>query len=107
MGRLDVIGNYVRTGGVNGHKYTVNRLLRNANSFIRMISDSSDFEKMQSLMKSDKLEQEVRGICGADAVIEPFMVNLLVMLPGQALPVHYDVPLFTDVSKDSAPGEFL
>ena len=103
MGRLDVVENYLKTGGVNGGKYTVNRLLRNANSFIRMVTDRDEFDHIQELMQSDQLDGHVRDICGADAIIEPFMINLLVMLPGQALPVHYDVPLFTDLAKSAAP----
>ena len=103
MGRLDVVENYLKTGGVNGGKYSVNRLFRNANSFIRMVTDKNEFNHVQKLMKSEQLDGYVRNICGQDAIIEPFMINLLVMLPGQALPVHYDVPLFTDLAKSAAP----
>ena len=106
MGRLDVIENYVKTGGVNGGKYTMDRLYQRANSFIRMVTNREEFQHMQTTMKSDKLETEVRSICGQDSIIEPFMINLLIMLPGQALPVHYDVPLFTDMRKDAAPGKY-
>ena len=107
MGRLDVIENYVKTGGVNGGKYTMDRLYQRANSFIRMVTNREDFQHMQTIMKSDKLETEVRSICGQNSIIEPFMINLLIMLPGQALPVHYDVPLFTDMRKDAAPGKYI
>lgn len=103
MGRLDVVENYIKTGGVNGGKYTMDRLFRNANSFIRMVTDPSEFAHVQATMQSAKLDSYVRNICGKEAIIEPFMINLLVMLPGQALPVHYDVPLFTDLAKSAAP----
>ena len=55
MGRLDVIENYVKTGGVNGGKYTMDRLYQRANSFIRMVTNREDFQHMQTIMKSDKL----------------------------------------------------
>ena len=103
MGRLDVVENYLKTGGVNGGKYTVDRLFRNANSFIRMVTDKQEFNHVQKLMQSDRLDGIVQNICGQDSIIDPFMINLLVMLPGQALPVHYDVPLFTDLAKSAAP----
>ena len=58
MGRLDVIENYVKTGGVNGGKYTMDRLYQRANSFIRMVTNREEFQHMQSTMKSEKLETD-------------------------------------------------
>jgi len=56
LGRIDVIQNYVKTGGFDGGKYSIDRLYQNANSFIKPIN---------SISSSTKLLQSVSHMCGA------------------------------------------
>ena len=101
-----MIQNYLKTGGIMGNKYSLKRLYEGANGFIRQYRNGSAFDKMHKITKGSIVEEKVRQQCGESSIIDNVMMTFLIMVPGQALPVHYDVPLFRDIPKENAPGKY-
>ena len=99
-----MIQNFLKTGGIDGNKYVAERLFQGANGFITQKSGSI-LAAMKDVAKESKLHARVTEQCGANhRIIDNFLMTFLVMVPGQTLPVHYDVPLFQNIPKDKAPG---
>ena len=72
------------------------RLISNVQSFQQyLFGDDLDLPELQSLFKSEQYRTVSEGVCGEN---HPFykrvQVNLILMVPGQDLPMHYDLPWF-------------
>jgi hypothetical protein len=51
--------------------------------------------EFQSLFNSKQYKRSATGVCGSEFPFsQRVQVNLIVMLPGQDLPMHYDLPWF-------------
>lgn len=59
---------------------------------------------MKQIARDSVLHTYVEQSCGDHTIIDNVLMTFLVMVPGQNLPVHYDVPLFREIPKDRAPG---
>lgn len=95
-GRVDMFQHYSLTGGKYGAKEPLFKLISNVQSFQRYLF-GKDLERpeFQSLFNSDQYIQAAKGVCGPEhPVYERVQVNLIIMLPGQDLPMHYDLPWF-------------
>ena len=71
-------------------------MISNVQSFQQYLFGSDlDKPELKSLFDSDKYQQVSKGICGLQ---HPFFkrvqVNLIIMVPGQDLPMHYDLPWY-------------
>jgi len=77
-------------------------LYQSANSFIRQATDHLD--RLREVSRSNLLNEKVKAACGDHDIIDHVLMTVLIMVPGQNLPVHFDVPLFREIPKNSAPG---
>ncbi len=51
--------------------------------------------ELQSLFESSQYLEAAAGVCGEDhPIIQRVQLNLIIMMPGQDLPMHYDLPWF-------------
>ncbi len=51
--------------------------------------------ELTSLFESEAYKAAAAGVCGKDHPLsERLQVNLIIMVPGQDLPMHYDIPWF-------------
>ena len=76
------------------------QLVSNVQSFQKyLFGQDLELPELQSLFNSDKYQKVTQGICGSD---HPFskrvQVNLIIMVPGQDLPMHLDLPWFRSKS---------
>ena len=76
------------------------QLVSNVQSFQKyLFGQDLELPEVQSLFNSDKYQKVTQGICGSD---HPFskrvQVNLIIMVPGQDLPMHLDLPWFRSKS---------
>jgi len=104
-GRIDIFQHYAKTGGRYGAKEKYDQLSSNVQSFAHYLFDEDlEMEEFQSLFNSPNYLTAASEICGSG---HPFLkrtqVNLIVMLPGQDLPVHYDLPWFWGASRHTLP----
>ena len=104
LGRLDLIENFVKTGGIDGNKMSVDRLYQQANGFITQ-KKGKTLEVMKKIAAESVLNDHVIESCKAHEIIDNVLMTFLVIVPGHALPVHYDVPLFKNIPKENAPGK--
>jgi hypothetical protein len=61
----------------------------------------------QALFNSPDYLEKAKSICHGNTVFEPIQVNLIVMLPGQELPLHADVPWFWGATRWNFPQWLL
>ena len=74
----------------------MSRLINNVQSFQRyLFGDELKISALDSLFNSDQYLSAQSAVCGAGhPVSQRVQVNLIIMLPGQDLPMHYDLPWF-------------
>ena len=61
-----------------------------------------ELPELQSLFNTDKYKQVTEGICGSDhPYSKRVQVNLIIMVPGQDLPMHYDLPWYRSKNLDA------
>ena len=101
---MDLIENFVKTGGIDGNKMSVDRLYQQANGFITQ-KKGKTLEVMKKIAAESVLNDHVIESCKGHEIIDNVLMTFLVIVPGHALPVHYDVPLFKNIPKENAPGK--
>ena len=74
----------------------IEKLVSNVQSFQQyLFSEDLDLPELRSLFNSKKYEEASKGVCGSDhPYFKRVQVNLILMLPGQDLPMHFDLPWF-------------
>ena len=72
------------------------RLVSNVQSFQKyLFGEDLNLPELQSLFNSDQYREVTEGICGLDhPYSKRVQVNLIIMVPGQDLPMHYDLPWY-------------
>ena len=59
----------------------------------------SVYIELKSLFESTQYKESTEAVCGKDYPVgERVQLNLIIMLPGQDLPMHYDLPWFRSKS---------
>ena len=105
--RVDVGRHHLMYGGRYGAKESYPRLVSRMLSFIAYIFDQLDTPVMKEMFESPKYVKLATEICRGHSVFDPFQLNLILVLPGQELPMHWDVPWFWGATRFSIPQWLL
>ena len=98
-GRIDIFGHYIRNGGFKGAKETVAKLWSSVYGFINYYPNAVKEERIIKLFKSEEYKSKVNNICKSgfkakgqipegDVTFRPTQVNIVLIPPGQDLPIH-------------------
>lgn len=105
--RVDVGRHHLASGGRSGFKETYPRLVSRMLSFIAYIFDQLDTPLMKEMFESPKYVKLATEICRGNPIFDPFQLNLVLVLPGQEMPMHWDVPWFWGATRFSIPQWLL
>jgi hypothetical protein len=128
--RLDVGMHFVKTGGFNGHIEFYDRMVarilpfrkrliqqtqtdRNTyESFINLnkLTEFNDIEflkKIQTICSENEILKSGQNISMNSIINEMFQFDLIVILPGQELPMHLNVPYFLGADRNTLPQWLL
>ena len=100
-GRLDASRNFVRTGGRLGRTDEDRALLAARTNYFRATYAGDGVaasEVAERLLHHPRLKQAARELYGRPVVV-PFVVYANVLIPGQELGIHTDVPAFRGVRR--------
>ena len=120
--RLDVGMHFVKTGGFNGYiefyERMVTRIIPFRKRFIYQGKSPHTYKSFINLKKlkqfnSDTFIDKVKSVCAnsntfsgkpKDSILnELFQLDILLMLPGQELPMHLNVPYFWGADRNTLP----
>ncbi|PRQ02125.1 hypothetical protein ENSA5_25840 [Enhygromyxa salina] len=104
LNRHDVVSHYLRTGGISGRPVNLRELADRTNFFRGTFAygERVEVSGVEPYLYSARLREAAARLYGLP-VVEPAMVFVNLMLPGQELGVHADVPEFCGLSRDEAP----
>ena len=108
-GRLDIGRHYFMTGGLSGAKETFQKLISSVFSFYQVLPKSfiDTNPMMQKMFKKPEYLQAMNTLCAADGTkdfyFRPIQVNVVVVTPGQDLPLHYDNGWFWGANRFTMP----
>jgi hypothetical protein len=105
--RVDAGLNYVRQGGLR--RQPDDPLLQFRNRYFRETLHHADAvyaPGMEQYLANPRLAEAARRVFGHEVVV-PWNVYANVMLPGQELGMHTDIPEFRGAHRDFLPGWFL
>jgi hypothetical protein len=105
--RVDVGRHHLMYGGRYGAKESYPRLVSRMLSFITYIFDHLDTPVIRELFSSPKYVKLATEVCRGHSVFDPFQLNLILVLPGQELPMHWDVPWFWGATRFTIPQWLL
>lgn len=99
--RLDIGRHFVRGGGRTGLKESYERLVSRMLSFNKFLFASDEtlanVSEFATLFHSQAYRDAAAEVCelGVPApVTEPFQLGIIIQIPGQTVPMHYDAPYF-------------
>lgn len=107
--RFDAAFNFIRTGGRFGRNHEDLASLAARTNYFRetyAYGDEISARGIESVYRSEALAQAAREIFGRP-VIEPAIVYANILLPGQELAIHTDVPEFRGLSRKHSPQWLL
>lgn len=106
--RYDAAANFVRTGGRFGRREPVEVAAARTNYFRETYAYGDDVRVpgIEPLLHHDALTEAARAIHGRPVVV-PAIVYANILLPGQELAVHTDVPEFRGANRRTTPQWLL
>lgn len=107
--RYDAVINFLRTGGRFGRRHEpAEQLLARTNYFREtyVYGEEVFADDLAFLMRHERLLDAARRLHGRD-VVEPSILYANVMVPGQELAVHTDVPEFRGANRKITPQWLL
>ena len=109
--RLDIGRHFLMTGGYSNHRETYDRLVSRAQTFYSHTFDKKleSLPEFQSFFESPKYKEAALAICGAQGkpVFDPIQLGIILQLPGQEVPAHYDIPWFYGATRFHVPQWLL
>ena len=114
-GRVDIFKHFAVTGGFWGAKETIEKLFSSIFTFINYYPGLVEDPTIKELFAMPKYKEEINHICSEgygydetrEMVFHPLQVNIVMMPPGQDLPLHQDNQWFWRVNQRSAPDWLL
>lgn len=126
--RLDVGLHFVKTGGFNGYIEYFERMVARIIPFRKRLVHTKSFHHYNSFLNLNQLKEfntdefinNVRSVCANeiqntnhnevkfDSIInEIFQLDIMLILPGQELPMHLNVPYFWGADRNRLPHWLL
>jgi len=109
--RLDIGRHFLLTGGYSNHRESYARLVSRAQTFYSHTFDKKleALPEFKSLFESPKYKQAASAICAAQGkpVFDPIQLGIILQLPGQEVPAHYDIPWFYGATRFHLPQWLL
>lgn len=110
--RIDVASHHLRTGGITGRKELYEDLVPRMMPFQRIYHNahaeiSMDTPEIQSLFHSAKYEESAARVCKGRTFYDPIQFGIIMMVPGQEVAMHYDVPWFKGATRYDFPQWLL
>lgn len=108
LNRHDVFREFLRTGGVSGRSVDLRDISDRTNFFRATFAygDQVEVPGVEPYLYSERLRQAAAELYGTP-VVEPGIVFVNLMLPGQELSPHADVPEFRGLSREQVPEWLL
>ncbi len=102
--RYDAVRNFLRTGGRFGRNESLERLAARTNYFRETYAygDEVRIEGIEPFLRNEAFVEAARALHGRP-LIEPAIVYANLLVPGQELAVHSDVPEFRGVNRTRHP----
>jgi hypothetical protein len=111
--RIDVGRHFLATGGFSSHMESYEKMLARILTF-NMRVDAETFDNFNHKAKNDAFLNKVASLCARDGqsvhdkpVVDFYQTHLIVLLPGQEVPMHLDAPYFFGADKTSLPEWLL
>lgn len=105
--RIDIARHYLSTGGPDNFQERYESLVPRLFSFIGYMFDKLDTPAIQNLFGDPKYIEKASEVCRGRSVFDPIQLNLILMLPGQELPMHWDVPWLWGATRFDMPQWLL
>jgi len=114
-GRIDIFKHFAVTGGFWGAKETIEKLFSSIFTFINYYPGLVEDPAIKELFAMPQYNAEINRICSAgygyddtrEMVFHPLQVNIVMMPPGQDLPLHHDNQWYWNTNQRSAPDWLL
>lgn len=102
--RYDAVRNFIKTGGRSGGGESIATLASRTNYFRETYAygDEIRAEGIQPFLRHEGFIEAARALFGRP-IIEPAIVFANILVPGQELAIHTDVPEFRGVSRKTHP----
>jgi hypothetical protein len=110
--RIDVAHHHFLSGGVTGRKERfeglVPRLLAFQKIFHTVTDDASAASPaIRSLFDHPTFRQAAAAVCPQRPLLDPIQLGIIVLVPGQEVALHYDVPWFAGATRYDFPQWLL
>ena len=114
-GRIDIFKHFAITGGFWGAKETVEKLFSSIFTFINYYPNLIEDPAIKELFAMPQYTEEINRICSAgygydqtrEMVFHPLQVNIVMIPPGQDLPLHHDNQWYWHMNQRAAPDWLL
>ena len=113
LGRMDIAQHFFKTGGTTGAKEFFNKLQSSVYAFYKVLPIEFIKEEpmFQDMFKKPEYQKAMATLCqsqeksGQDVsyFFRPLQVNIVVIPPGQDLPMHYDNGWFWGANRFTMP----
>eukprot|EP01084_Bolivina_argentea_P202955 346676_1 len=117
--RADVATHYIKSGGWNGWKESAEKLISRMVYFVEYSFNYTNLMEFQEIFESKVFIENAKKVCLGEkkqnmetkninsVYIRRFQANFILHIPGQNIPMHYDVPFFIGASRYIYPKWLL
>ena len=114
--RLDVAMHFLQTGGFNGRMEMYEKMAARIITFRHKLLNTALDETQLKLIYGEKFLRKAREVCSKNEikkfdketlVTNLFQFDVIIMLPGQELPMHLDLPYFWNADRRNIPHWLL
>lgn len=109
--RIDVAHHHFKSGGIAGRKEKfedmVSRLMIFHKIFHEQRDELSRHPAVMRLFQSDKYKQAAQQMCPGMPVLDRIQLGVIVLVPGQEVGTHFDVPWFAGATRYDFPQWLL
>lgn len=109
--RIDVAHHHFKSGGISARKEKFESLIGRLLAFNKILhfKDIDDYQNtsINSLFSSLKYLEASKRICPNRPLLDSIQLGIIVLIPGQEVATHYDVPWFFGASRYDLPQWLL
>ncbi|KAA0157136.1 hypothetical protein FNF29_00488 [Cafeteria roenbergensis] len=105
--RVDIARHFLSTGGPGSFQERYESSVPRLMSFIAYLFKELDSPAIRSLFDDPQYVAKATDVCRGRSVFDPIQLNLIVMVPGQELPMHFDVPWLWGATRFALPQWLL